>query len=242
MIENARLRVVYKSLGVSLLGYALVAGFAIGVPDIGGNLGQTSRNLFYHVPMWFTMYAMMAVSLWHSVRVLRRPRLDMQSIDADRIACEAARLGVFFGCLGLVTGMTWARVTWGELLHDTDPTAYWSWDPKQTGALIAVLAYLAYFVLRSSFDEVAQRARVAAVYNVFAAAALVPLTLIIPRQLQSLHPGAEGSPVFNSSDIAPTYRLVFYPAVLGFILLAVWLLELRVRLRRIEENESKLPT
>ncbi len=235
MLDSPRFRLVYKSLAVVLLGYALVAGLLIGVPDIGGNLRQTSRNLFYHVPMWFTMYAMMGVSLWQSVRVLRAGRADADALDADRIAAEAARLGIFFGCLGLVTGMTWARVTWGELLHDTDPTAYWSWDPKQTGALVAVLAYLAYFLLRGSVDGAGQRARLAAVYNVFAAAALVPLTLIIPRQLESLHPGAEGSPVFNSADIAPTYRLVFYPAILGFICLALWLLELRVRLRRLEE-------
>lgn len=235
MLDSPRFRLVYKSLAVLLLGYALVAGLLIGVPDIGGNLRQTSRNLFYHVPMWFTMYAMMGVSLWQSVRVLRAGRADAAALDADRIAAEAARLGIFFGCLGLVTGMTWARVTWGELLRDTDPTAYWSWDPKQTGALVAVLAYLAYFLLRGSVDGAGQRARLAAVYNVFAAAALVPLTLIIPRQLESLHPGAEGSPVFNSADIAPTYRLVFYPAILGFICLALWLLELRVRLRRLEE-------
>ena len=235
MLDSPRFRLFYKSLAVLLLGYALVAGLLIGVPDIGGNLRHTSRNLFYHVPMWFTMYAMMGVSLWQSVHVLRAGRADTAALDADRIAAEAARLGIFFGCLGLVTGMTWARVTWGELLRDTDPTAYWSWDPKQTGALVAVLAYLAYFLLRGSVDGAGQRARLAAVYNVFAAAALVPLTLIIPRQLESLHPGAEGSPVFNSADIAPTYRLVFYPAILGFICLALWLLELRVRLRRLEE-------
>lgn len=235
MIESHKLRVLYKSLAVLLLGYALVAGLTMGVPDIGGNLRQTSRNLFYHVPMWFTMYAMMGLSLWQSVQVLRRSRVDAAALRADTVAAEAARLGVFFGCLGLVTGMVWARATWGELLADTDPTAYWSWDPKQTGALVAVLAYLAYFLLRGSLEGAEARARVSAVYNVFAAAALVPLTLIIPRQLESLHPGAEGSPVFNSSDIAPAYRLVFYPAVVGFICLALWLLELRVRLRRAEQ-------
>ncbi len=235
MTESPRLRLLYKSLAVLLLGYALVAGLLMGVPDIGGNLQQTSRNLFFHVPMWFTMYTLMGVSLWGSIGVLRRARVDGPALDADRLASEAARLGIFFGCLGLITGMTWARATWGELLADTDPTAYWSWDPKQTGALVAVMAYLAYFLLRGSLESAEQRARVSAVYNVFAAAALVPLTLIIPRQLESLHPGAEGSPVFNSADIAPSYRLVFYPAALGFILLGLWLLELRVRLRRVED-------
>jgi heme exporter protein C len=42
------------------------------------------------------------------------------------------------------------------------------------------------------------------------------LLFILPRQLDSLHPGADGNPAF--SDIThPVMRLVFYPAVLLFI-------------------------
>jgi hypothetical protein len=43
------------------------------------------------------------------------------------------------------------------------------------------------------------------------------LLYVLPRQMDSLHPGAEGSPTFGATDLAPAMRIVFYPAVIGFI-------------------------
>lgn len=229
MTENAILRTAYKTLAVLLLSYAILAGLLKTLPQVG-DLEQTARNLFFHVPMWFTMYLQMAISVTYSLKYLKNARPD-----DDLKAEEAARVGVFFGVLGLLTGMVWSRVTWGALMQDDNPAAWWAWDPKQTGALVGVIMYLAYFVLRGSIEDETRRARLAAVYNIFAAAGLLPLTLIIPRFTESLHPGGQdGSPVFDTKDVSTEYRLVFYPAILGFMLLAVWILELRVRLRRLE--------
>jgi heme exporter protein C len=223
-----KIRLTYKTIAVVFLSYALIAGLASKLPDIGGNIQQTSRNLFYHVPMWFTMYLMMAFSVWYSIRFLQHGKSTF-----DLQAKESGIIGVLFGLMGLLTGIVWSRVTWGEAMPDHNPGAWWVWDPKQTGALIAVLAYIAYFLLRASIENANRRARVAAVYNIFAAAMLVPLTLIIPRILGGLHPGAEGGPVFNASDISAQYRIVFYPAIIGFMCLALWLLELRVRMAKL---------
>ena len=38
-------------------------------------LNETIRNLYYHVTMWFGMMAMMAVSLFYSIRALSKNRL-----------------------------------------------------------------------------------------------------------------------------------------------------------------------
>lgn len=234
MTENPFLRALYKWLSLILLTYVVVAGLTSTLPDIGGNIRQTSRNLFFHLPMWFTMYLLMALSLYWAVRTLRSSGTPTGE-DYDLKSREAATLGVFFGLMGLITGSVWSRMTWSELLADGDPAAWWPWfDPKPTAAAVAVLVYLAYFVLRGSVDERGQRARLAAVYNIFAAASLVPLTLIVPRLLGGLHPGgSEGSPAFNTKDISNHYRLILYPAIVGFMLLALWLLELRVRLVRV---------
>jgi heme exporter protein C len=62
----------------------------------------------------------------------------------DLIAVECVNTGLFFFVLGLVTGMLWAKYTWGE---------FWSNDPKQNSAAIAFLLYCAYSVLRNSIDE-----------------------------------------------------------------------------------------
>jgi heme exporter protein C len=238
MTENPLLRALYKWLALIVLTYVVVAGLTFTLPDIGGNIRQSSRNLFFHVPMWFTMYLMMALSLYWAVRCLRSGNAGE---DYDLKSSEAARMGIIFGVLGLLTGSVWSRMTWSELLADGDPAAWWPWfDPKPTAAAVAVLVYLAYFVLRGSVDERSQRMRLAAVYNIFAAASLVPLTLIVPRMLGGLHPGGdEGSPAFNTKDISNHYRLIFYPAVIGFMLLALWILELRVRLARISRSVAQ---
>ncbi len=219
-------------LAVILVSYSIIAGLILKVPKLG-TLAQSSRNLYYHVPMWFTMYTMMAISVFYSIQYLRN-----FAIQNDLIASSAAWIGTMFGVLGLITGSVWSRVTWGEALPDNDFSAWWVWDPKQTLALIAVFSYFAYFILRSSFDYPEQKAKLSAIYNIFAAASLIPLTLIIPRMLGGLHPGgSEGSPVFNQKDISNDFRIVFYPAIIGFISLGLWLLNLRIRIYKLYINK-----
>lgn len=214
-----------------MLSYTIIAGLTLHLPQVG-DLEQTSRNLFFHVPMWFTMYLMMFISVVASILYIAKEKTEL-----DSWAKESAITGIAFGIMGLLTGMIWSRVTWGQLLPDTDPAAWWSWDPKQTGALAAIIMYLAYFVLRNSIQEETKRAKLAAIYNIFAAISLLPLTLIIPRILGGLHPGGEeGSPVFNTQDISAHYRIVFYPAIIGFMCLALWITEIRVRLFLIHQK------
>jgi heme exporter protein C len=127
---------------------------------------------------------------------------------------------LIFGILGLITGAIWAKHTWG---------AYWSWDVKQNMAAISVLIYLAYFVLKNSFEDREKAARLSGVYNIFAFMAMIPLLFVIPRMTDSLHPGNGGNPALGSQDLDKTMRMVFYPAVIGFILLGFWLSEIKFR-------------
>jgi heme exporter protein C len=131
------------------------------------------------------------------------------------------------GILGIVTGMIWANYTWGTPWHG---------DPKQNGAAIALLVYLAYFVLRGSVQNDEQRARLSAVYNIFAFAAMIPLIFIIPRMTSSMHPGSGGNPGFNMYDLDSKMRMVFYPAIVGWNLLSLWIATLRIRFRLVSEK------
>lgn len=228
-----------------LLTFAWGGGFIATLPEAGttldaqGNLGQTARNLFFHVPMWLAMYFAMFTSLYWSLKFLLLKEGDPRLLEYDIKAREAAKVGVFWGILGLLTGIVWSRVTWGRLLPDSDPYAWWMWDPKQTLALIAILLYVSYFILRQQLQRPLLRARIAAIYNLFAGFALLPLTLIIPRMTESLHPGGkEGSPLFQSQDISNEYRLYFYPAILGVIGLAWWFWQIRVSIFRFKENSN----
>ena len=118
------------------------------------------------------------VSVVNSVKYLRNPIMKY-----DYYATEYARTGLVFGILGLITGAIWANFQWG---------APWSSDPKQNGAAIAILIYFAYFVLKGSLTDEEKQARIGAVYNIFAFFMLFPTIWILPRLVESLHPGGQG--------------------------------------------------
>ncbi|MCS7188294.1 MAG: cytochrome c biogenesis protein CcsA [Bacteroidia bacterium] len=213
----------------------LVLAFFFPLPSIRG-LGWTDRNLFFHVPMWFAMYALMGLSFFWSAKYLLR-----EEPLRDMYAKEGAVIASFFGILGLLTGILWSRVTWAENLPDTDPQAWWGWDPKQTFALIALLMYSAYFALRKNIREERLRARLSAVYNIAATILVVPLTFFLPRYLGGLHPGAEGTPAFRAEDISFSHRWIFYGAVIGFVALGIWLWQIRVRMSKLEMELTTPP-
>jgi heme exporter protein C len=213
----------WKILAVVFLVYTFTAGFLGGVPE-KPILNETIRNFYFHVAMWFSMMIFFIVSLVYSVRYLRSGKL----LD-DIYALEYANAGIVFGILGLVTGSIWARYTWGD---------FWSNDPKQLGAAIAMLIYLAYLVLRNSLTDIDKRARIAAVYNIFAFAMLFPTLWVIPRLVESLHPGGMGNPAFNTKDVDARMRVIFwFGAIPGWTLLGVWITSLRIRLKIIEEKK-----
>lgn len=211
----------WKVASVILLIYTLIAGFLMTVPRLV-IVNETIRALYFHVPMWFGMVVMFLVSTIYAIKYLRTP-----SLKNDILSVEFANTGLTFGLLGIFTGMIWANYTWGSPWHG---------DPKQNGAAIALLVYLAYFVLRGSVDNQEQRSRLSAVYNIFAFAAMIPLIFIIPRMTSSMHPGSGGNPGFNMYDLDSRMRMVFYPAVVGWVLLGIWIATLRVRMRNAEEQ------
>ncbi len=208
----------WKILSTILLLYTATYGFLVQVPRLDDRMQQTIRNFFFHVPMWFGMMILLLVSVIYTIKYLRNPKPIY-----DYYAVAFAATGTVFGCLGLLTGAIWANYQWGQP---------WSGDPKQNGAAIAMLVYLAYFVLRGSIVDEEKKARIGAVYNVFAFFMLFPTLWILPRLTQSLHPGgqgSEGNPGINGKDLAPSLKIVFWPAVLGWTLLGVWLSTLKIR-------------
>jgi heme exporter protein C len=214
----------WKVVSVILLFYVLVAGLLAPVParEI---LNETIRNLYFHVPMWFTMIVLFAASAYYAIVYLRSGDIK------DDIASSAlASTGIFFSILGMLTGMEWAQYTWG---------AAWSNDPKQLGTALCMLTYFAYWVLRSGIKDEDKRAKVGAVYNIFIFALMIPLIFILPRMVDSLHPGNGGNPAFSNYDLDSRMRLVFYPAVLGWILLGAWLGSLLRRVLLLQHKERE---
>lgn len=178
-------------------------------------LHETIRNLFFHVPMWFTMVMLLFFSFISSLVYLNSGKHLH-----DVFASQSALVGTYFGFLGIITGMTWATFTWGSP---------WPNDPKLNGAAVGMLTYLAYFVLRGSLNDETVRARVSAVYNIFAFVLYIVFIFVIPRITDTLHPGQGGNPAFSSYDLDNTLRPVFYSSAAGFIILGHWIMSIRVR-------------
>ncbi|MBL7767118.1 MAG: cytochrome c biogenesis protein CcsA [Chitinophagaceae bacterium] len=212
----------WKILCVLILLYVIIGGILLPVPAIP-KLNESARNLFFHVPMWYVMIVCFLVSAIYALRFL----LKSQTKD-DLISREYVNVGIVFGCMGMITGMEWANIAWG---------APWSNDPKQVSALYCLAIYFAYLILRYSVKDTDKQARLSAVYNVFAFALLVPLLFIIPAHFKSLHPGTDSKPFEALYTQASQFRKISLPAMIGWILLGVWIFNLRIRTLKLQKPE-----
>ena len=93
-----------------------------------------------HVVVYLVGYVLLAASsaaAWHTL--YRRSRFSDE--EGEAISHYLALLGFVFLTFGLVFGALWAKEAWGH---------YWTWDPKETWALIAWLVYLGYMHAKSA--------------------------------------------------------------------------------------------
>jgi len=214
----------WKLAGVVLVLFALIGGLLLPVPQLP-ILAQSIRNLYYHVPMWFGMLSLLIASSVYAVKVLMS-----KDLINDVYSESFARVALLYGTIGIVTGMIWAKNTWG---------AYWTNDPKLNSAAIGMLMYAAYFVLRGSIEDEEKKARISATYNLFCLPMFIVLIFVLPRLTASLHPGNGGNPGFNSYDLDSRLRMVFYPAVIGWILIGFWIANIQIRLKKIELKKEQ---
>lgn len=188
-------------------------------------LYETIRNTFFHVAIWMAMFVLLVVSLVYSIKYLLT-----RDIYHDAVASAFGYVGIVWGTMGMITGSLWGKAAWG---------AYWTNDPKLNMSAVAMMIYLAYAILRASINSEDRRAQLSSAYNIFAFLAMIPLIFIIPRldSMSSMHPGNGGNPALGGEDLDSTLRLVFYPAIIGYTLLGVWMSSLLFRLRKIELNQ-----
>lgn len=215
-------KIWWKILCIISLLYTVIYGVLAPVPQLA-IIHESIRNLFYHVPMWFTMFTLFIISFIYALKYLRSGKLKDDFISAQFVV-----VGLIFGTLGMITGMQWANFTWGEP---------WSNDPKQTGSALSMLIYFAFFALRGAIQDYDKRAKISAVYNVFSFALIIPLIWVIPSMMDSLHPGSGGNVGFNTYDLDSDLRRIFYPAVLGWVLLGIWLTTIFIRIKFIEKKD-----
>ena len=185
-------------------------------------LKETIRNTFFHVPLWMAMYALLALATFLNIQYLRNGNEML-----EERAFHLTTVALLFGVLGIATGMMWAEFAWGK---------FWSWDIKQTMSLLAMLMFVAYIFIRFSIPDETARRRFNAVYGIFAFVMIFPLLYIVPRLTESLHPGSGGNPAFGSEDMDNTMRMIFYPAIIGYFLVGLWLAQLSFRAYKLKHK------
>jgi len=214
--------VIARGLLLLWIAAALVVGFAY-APLVPG-LGATTRVLYFHIPAaWLTVLAL-GWSMVHSVLYLRRRRLEH-----DDHAAAAAELGLLFCVVATVSGAMWAKAVWHS---------YWNWDPRETSIFFLLLIYGAYLALRSSVENQERKARLSAVYSAIAFVTVPFLIFVVPRLYFTLHPDT----VINTRgkvDMDPLIRVGFFSMLIGFTGLFFWLLNLKVRLLRLERRQAE---
>lgn len=181
-------------------------------------IGESSRIVFFHVPMSWVATLAFLLSAVHSGLYLKR-----RLIENDDAASAAARLGFMFSILATVTGSIFARVMWNS---------YWNWDPRETSIVLLLLIYGAYLGLRGAIDEPERRATLSAAYALVAFITVPFLMFAVPRMYASLHPDTiinDRGTIEMSSDI----KLVFFFSLALFTALFFWIYALDRKVSRI---------
>lgn len=191
------MRVFYALVALSavLTVAGLIGTFFITTLEVEG-IGFTQKIFYFHVPMAITSGVAFAVTLLASIAYL-----ITRDLKWDTWAYVGAELGLVFGIALMTMGVIWTRSTWG---------VWWTWDPRLTSYLVVVLLYGAYFVLRSSVEGAAERARYSASIGILGYITVV-FTMLSTRILRTAHPV-----VFSLKDPGVT------PDMLYTFLLAMW--------------------
>ncbi len=211
----------WKIVGILFVVYSIVMGFLGTVPRLD-ILNETIRNLYFHVPLWFAMLVQMAIS-WAAALMY----LTKYNTNYDIISSRAAIVGGMFALPGIITGSVWATYTWGK--------PWVADDPKLQGVMASMIVYCVYYLLRALIPDPQKKARISAVYNIFAFVMTFVFIMIYPRMApNSLHPGNGGNPAFGKYDMDSNMRLVFYPACIGWIIMSFWLMNVLSRIKKLE--------
>lgn len=180
--------------------------------------GLIYRIMFFHVPSWFVCGFALIASLIASVMYL-----VTKDLKYDSLAVAATETGVAFLSIGMLTGMVWARISWG---------IWWTWDARLTSAFALTLLYFGYLVLRTAIEEPTQRARISSVMSIFAFAD-VPIVWYSIEWFRTQHP----APVLRGEGVMdPAMKAALYSNVIPLAMIAAIFILLRYRQENVRRE------
>ncbi|MGC8792207.1 MAG: cytochrome c biogenesis protein CcsA [Bryobacteraceae bacterium] len=184
--------------------------------------GPIFRIIFFHVPSaWTAFLAFLAAAAASAFYLARR------DLRYDALAVAVTEVGLAFAAVTLVTGTIWARVIWG---------IWWTWDPRLTSMLVCWLLYAGYLMLRHAVEEPGQRARIAAVFSIFACVD-VPVVFFSIRWWRTQHPQPV---VWGGGSMDPAYSKMLFLNWLPLLLLGGAMAGIRLRQERQQRELEAL--
>jgi heme exporter protein C len=174
--------------------------------------GMRQKIFYLHVPL-----AIVALGGFVAGGIMAIQYLRTRDSAWDLRSYVAIHLSLILGVIVLLTGMIWAKTSWG---------VFWEWkEPTLVSFLIVFLIFAIYQPMRFAIEDPERQAQTAAVYAILAGA-FVPLNFIAVRLSQSLiHPRVLTA---TGDNLPSEMRITFYVALITAILLfvALWKFEL----------------
>jgi heme exporter protein C len=207
-----RLSIVLAAIAALLLANNLHAMF-LSLPDEAMQ-GAIYRILFFHAPA-----AMVGMIGYFVALTLSIMYLSFGDFKYDSLAASVIEVSLAFSLVNIVTGSIWARIIWG---------IWWTWDYRLTSALVCVLIFSGYLMLRRAIDEPTQRARLSSALCIFGCVDVVIVWKSI-EWFRNQHPGPVLDFRTGGGRMDPAMSHVFYMNFLALLLVATALVLIRTR-------------
>ena len=199
-------------LAAALLSYNLYQMFLV-LPD-DALQGPIWRILLFHAPAAMVGMVGYFVALTFSVLYL-----SSKNFLYDSLAASVIEVSLVFSMVNIVTGSIWGRIIWG---------IWWTWDYRLTSALVCILIFFGYLIMRRAIDEPTQRARLSSALCIFGCVDVVIVWKSI-EWFRNQHPGPVLDFRTGGGKIDPAYQNVFGLNFLAILLIAIALVLIRTR-------------
>ena len=228
MTTRPRLLILIDTISAVL--FLAATGLVFFYAPVEKVMGLVQKVFYFHVAAgWAGMLGFLVAA------VAGIALLSTNERKWDVLGLASVEVGMLFALINVVTGSIWARPTWNT---------WWTWDPRLTTAVIMMLIYSAYFMLRSGIDDPHRRARFASVYTIIGFLS-VPMTFFSARMFRTIHPIViSANQLVESSqfgatgafDMSPRMLLTFLFSLLAFSFVFASFLWNRVQLGKLLEE------
>lgn len=160
------------TISLSTIAYGCYIGLYVVPADV--TQGEVFRIIYIHVPL-----AVLSLLLYLCVSVCMLLERGLHLKMAGIYAHAAAVVGLLMTVLTLITGMIWAKPTWG---------VWWVWDARLTSEAILAVLYIGYLIVRTQIQPKALGAEISA-YIAWIGTMNIPLVHYSVNWWFTLHQG-----------------------------------------------------